>query len=289
MLTDDWLSDALAAGCVGLIYFVGVSAITPAGVSGRRRTSNVPPTCSCSPPASRATSSSHRWRSPAATAAPSPDAWAPSRVPTSASPYPGFPNLFLLYGPNTNGGTGSVVSTIDRRSRTCWRRCASLQRARRVDDRGPRRGRGRLQRLGPRSPGGYGLALGLHELVRRRRRPTDPSRLRPRTWTQYRRRTSELAPDAYTLSGSAAQRGFGRDGVVVGEHLELARLDAVERGAATSAGSFFGMSNRPSCRCRCRRGAGRSPACPGRRVRAGCRWSGSTAAAFAARVGVRAV
>ena len=26
---------------------------------------------------------------------------------------PGFPNLFLIYGPNTNGGTGSVVSTIE--------------------------------------------------------------------------------------------------------------------------------------------------------------------------------
>ena len=26
---------------------------------------------------------------------------------------PGFPNLFLLYGPNTNGGTGSVVTTIE--------------------------------------------------------------------------------------------------------------------------------------------------------------------------------
>ena len=26
---------------------------------------------------------------------------------------PGFPNLFLLYGPNTNGGTGSVVFTIE--------------------------------------------------------------------------------------------------------------------------------------------------------------------------------
>ena len=26
---------------------------------------------------------------------------------------PGFPNLFLLYGPNTNGGTGSVVATIE--------------------------------------------------------------------------------------------------------------------------------------------------------------------------------
>ena len=26
---------------------------------------------------------------------------------------PDFPNLFLLYGPNTNGGTGSVVATIE--------------------------------------------------------------------------------------------------------------------------------------------------------------------------------
>jgi len=26
---------------------------------------------------------------------------------------PGFPNMFLLYGPNTNGGTGSVIDTIE--------------------------------------------------------------------------------------------------------------------------------------------------------------------------------
>jgi cation diffusion facilitator CzcD-associated flavoprotein CzcO len=26
---------------------------------------------------------------------------------------PGFPNMFLLYGPNTNGGTGSVVNTLE--------------------------------------------------------------------------------------------------------------------------------------------------------------------------------
>src|SRR4029078_4457254 len=28
---------------------------------------------------------------------------------------PGFPNMFLLYGPNTNGGTGSVIYTIEAR------------------------------------------------------------------------------------------------------------------------------------------------------------------------------
>jgi hypothetical protein len=26
---------------------------------------------------------------------------------------PGFPNMFLMYGPNTNGGTGSVIYTIE--------------------------------------------------------------------------------------------------------------------------------------------------------------------------------
>jgi hypothetical protein len=26
---------------------------------------------------------------------------------------PSFPNMFLLYGPNTNGGTGSVIYTIE--------------------------------------------------------------------------------------------------------------------------------------------------------------------------------
>ena len=26
---------------------------------------------------------------------------------------PGFPNMFLLYGPNTNGGAGSVIYTVE--------------------------------------------------------------------------------------------------------------------------------------------------------------------------------
>jgi cation diffusion facilitator CzcD-associated flavoprotein CzcO len=41
------------------------------------------------------------------------DAWA--QVPRAylGMSVPGFPNLFLLYGPNTNGGTGSVIFTIE--------------------------------------------------------------------------------------------------------------------------------------------------------------------------------
>ena len=44
--------------------------------------------------------------------------WAASPRAYLGITVPGFPNLFLLYGPNTNGGTGSVVSTIEGRSRT---------------------------------------------------------------------------------------------------------------------------------------------------------------------------
>ena len=41
------------------------------------------------------------------------DAW--SEVPRAylGLSVPGFPNLFLLYGPNTNGGSGSVIYTIE--------------------------------------------------------------------------------------------------------------------------------------------------------------------------------
>ena len=37
---------------------------------------------------------------------------------------PGFPNMFLLYGPNTNGGSGSVIHVIESGMGTCDRRPA---------------------------------------------------------------------------------------------------------------------------------------------------------------------
>jgi cation diffusion facilitator CzcD-associated flavoprotein CzcO len=39
--------------------------------------------------------------------------WAPVARAYLGMSVPGFPNLFLLYGPNTNGGTGSVIYTIE--------------------------------------------------------------------------------------------------------------------------------------------------------------------------------
>ena len=42
---------------------------------------------------------------------------------------PGFPNLFLLYGPNTNGGTGSVIYTIEAGVRHVIAALRELERA----------------------------------------------------------------------------------------------------------------------------------------------------------------
>jgi cation diffusion facilitator CzcD-associated flavoprotein CzcO len=39
--------------------------------------------------------------------------WQPTARAYLGMSVPGFPNLFLLYGPNTNGGTGSVIYTIE--------------------------------------------------------------------------------------------------------------------------------------------------------------------------------
>ena len=41
------------------------------------------------------------------------DAWGGEPRAYLGITVPGFPNLFLLYGPNTNGGTGSVIYTVE--------------------------------------------------------------------------------------------------------------------------------------------------------------------------------
>jgi cation diffusion facilitator CzcD-associated flavoprotein CzcO len=41
------------------------------------------------------------------------EAWNPTARAYLGLSVPGFPNMFLLYGPNTNGGSGSVIHTIE--------------------------------------------------------------------------------------------------------------------------------------------------------------------------------
>ena len=83
---------------------------------------------------------------------------------------PGFPNMFLLYGPNTNGGSGSVVNTLECGIGHVLAALREMERARasRIEVR-PRGGRG-LRPRAARGPGEDRLAQRLHQLVRRRER-----------------------------------------------------------------------------------------------------------------------
>lgn len=110
---------------------------------------------------------------------------------------PGFPNLFLIYGPNTNGGTGSVVHTIE---------CGVahvISALRAMDASG-------VQRIEVRQEAfeAYDreLRAALSETVWHTgctswyvdENGHDPNQW-PWLWSTYRRRTAELEPGAYRL------------------------------------------------------------------------------------------
>ena len=81
--------------------------------SAPRTAPSAPPTCSCSPPASQ----THGFVAPMEIAGAGgrtlAEEWAEVPRAYLGLSVPGFPNMFLLYGPNTNGGTGSVIYTIE--------------------------------------------------------------------------------------------------------------------------------------------------------------------------------
>ncbi len=113
---------------------------------------------------------------------------------------PGFPNMFLIYGPNTNGGSGSVIDTIesgmghvlaaleelDRRDAT---KIAVRREAAERFDRELREAlAGTVWHTGCTS--WYVDANG-----------NDPSQW-PWLWSTYRKRTARLEPGAYELASS---------------------------------------------------------------------------------------
>jgi cation diffusion facilitator CzcD-associated flavoprotein CzcO len=111
---------------------------------------------------------------------------------------PGFPNLFLLYGPNTNGGTGSVVSTIESSI------AHVLAALRELDRRG-------AKAIEVRREAADAFDAELRKALAGTvwhsgctnwyvdEHGNDPSQW-PWTWLEYRRRTATLDPDAYALS-----------------------------------------------------------------------------------------
>jgi cation diffusion facilitator CzcD-associated flavoprotein CzcO len=113
---------------------------------------------------------------------------------------PGFPNMFLLYGPNTNGGSGSVVNTIE-----CGvgHLLAALREMERV-------GASRIEvsraaaedfdRELRAALAGTVWQSGCHNWYVDEN-GNDPNNW-PWTWTAFRRRTRELVPGAYELAGA---------------------------------------------------------------------------------------
>jgi cation diffusion facilitator CzcD-associated flavoprotein CzcO len=118
---------------------------------------------------------------------------------------PGFPNMFLLYGPNTNGGSGSVVNTLECGIGHVLAALRELERS-------------RASRIEIRREAAEDFDRELHAALAKTvwhsgctnwyvdENGNDPSNW-PWTWTAYRRRTERLAPGTYELSRAEAPVG----------------------------------------------------------------------------------
>jgi cation diffusion facilitator CzcD-associated flavoprotein CzcO len=116
---------------------------------------------------------------------------------------PGFPNMFLLYGPNTNGGTGSVIYTIEAGANHVIAALRELERtsARRIEIR-----RATAEAFDRQ------LRTALADTVWHTgctswyldENGNDPNQW-PWLWSTYRRRTARIEPGAYELSHTASE------------------------------------------------------------------------------------
>jgi cation diffusion facilitator CzcD-associated flavoprotein CzcO len=121
--------------------------------------------------------------------------WSPVPRAYLGMSVPGFPNLFLLYGPNTNGGTGSVIYVIEAAMahvlaalRTNARRIEVRREAAEAFDR-------ELRAALAQTVWHTGCTSWYLD-----ENGNDPNQW-PWLWSAYRRRTARLQPGAYELSG----------------------------------------------------------------------------------------
>jgi cation diffusion facilitator CzcD-associated flavoprotein CzcO len=194
MLTDEWYP-ALTKPNVELVD-AGVEAVTPAGIrdaTGAERPADA---------IVLATGfASHDFVAPMEIAGAGgrtlAQEWAEVPRAYLGLTVPGFPNMFLLYGPNTNGGSGSVVNTLE-----CGighvlaaLREMERERARRIE-----------VQAGAAEAFDRELRAALAGTVWQAgcsnwyldENGNDSSNW-PWTWSAYRRRTARLAPGAYAL------------------------------------------------------------------------------------------
>jgi cation diffusion facilitator CzcD-associated flavoprotein CzcO len=115
---------------------------------------------------------------------------------------PGFPNLFLLYGPNTNGGTGSVIYTIEAGVSHVIAALGELERARsrRIEIR--RHSAEDFDRELRTALAGTVWHTGCTSWYVDEN-GNDPNQW-PWLWSAYRRRTARLEPGAYQLGTPAS-------------------------------------------------------------------------------------
>jgi cation diffusion facilitator CzcD-associated flavoprotein CzcO len=111
---------------------------------------------------------------------------------------PGFPNMFLLYGPNTNGGTGSVIYTIEAGMNHVIAALRELDRAdaRRIEVR-RERAEAFDRELREALVGTVWHSGCTNWYVDEQ--GNDPSQW-PWLWSQYRRRTAEVDREAYEVA-----------------------------------------------------------------------------------------
>jgi cation diffusion facilitator CzcD-associated flavoprotein CzcO len=111
---------------------------------------------------------------------------------------PEFPNLFLLYGPNTNGGTGSVIYTIEAAMAHVISALDALERAdaRRIEVR--RAAAEAFDRSLRTALAGTVWHSGCSNWYVDEN-GFDPNQW-PWLWTQYRRRTAQIEPAHYELA-----------------------------------------------------------------------------------------
>jgi cation diffusion facilitator CzcD-associated flavoprotein CzcO len=113
---------------------------------------------------------------------------------------PGFPNMFLLYGPNTNGGSGSVVNTLECGIGHVLAALAEMERAEASRIEVSRAAAADFDRELRAALAGTVWQSGCSNWYVDEN-GNDPNNW-PWTWTAYRRRTQDLAPGAYELADS---------------------------------------------------------------------------------------
>ena len=195
MLTDDWYP-TLARDNVELIA-EGVDAVTPSGIrdcAGIERPADA---------IVFATGfASHDFVAPMAIAGSDglalESAWAEVARAYLGLSVPGFPNMFLLYGPNTNGGSGSVVNTIECGVGHLLAALGEMERAGASRIEVSRAAAEDFDRELRAALAGTVWQSGCHNWYVDEN-GNDPNNW-PWTWTAFRRRTRELAPGAYELA-----------------------------------------------------------------------------------------